>query len=84
MRHYITSVNREQIISINRDKFSIAEFHPDVSKRTGIPVLSLPYFRMVLRNNSFITVDKNASNSAEFVFGALHVDGILGGQGADE
>ena len=34
----------------------------------------------MLINNSFSTVDKNVSNWAEFVFGALQVDGFLGGQ----
>ena len=38
----------------------------------------------MLINNSFSTVDKNVSNSAEFVLGALHVDGLLGEQGIDE
>ena len=38
----------------------------------------------MLINNSFSTVNKNVSNSAEFVLGALHVDGILGEQGIDE
>ena len=38
----------------------------------------------MLINNSFSTVDKNVSNSAEFVLGALHVDGILGEQGINE
>ena len=38
----------------------------------------------MLINNSFSTVDKIASKSAEFVFGAFHVDGFLGGQGIDE
>ena len=43
MRHCITSVKGEQIISIKRDKFSIAVLHPDVSKRTSIPVLCVLY-----------------------------------------
>ena len=34
----------------------------------------------MLINNSFSTVDKNVSNSAEFVFGAFQVDGFLGSQ----
>ena len=38
----------------------------------------------MLLNNSFSTVDKNVSNLAEFVFGALHVDGFFGKQGVDE
>ena len=38
----------------------------------------------MLINNFFSTVDKNVSNSAEFVLGALHVDGILGEQGINE
>ena len=38
----------------------------------------------MLINNSFSTVDKNASNSAEFALGALHVDDILGKQRIDE
>ena len=38
MRHCITSVKGEQIISMNQDKFSIAVLHRDVSKRSGIPV----------------------------------------------
>ena len=38
----------------------------------------------MLINNSFSTVDKNVSFSAEFVLGPLHVDGILGEQGIDE
>ena len=38
----------------------------------------------MLINNSFSTVDKNVSNSAEFLLDALHVDGFLGEQGIDE
>ena len=38
----------------------------------------------MLINNSFSTVDKNPSNSAGFLLGALHVDRILGEQGIDE
>ena len=38
----------------------------------------------MLINNSFSIVEKNVSNSAEFVLGALHVDGILGEQSIDE
>ena len=38
----------------------------------------------MLIDNSFSTVDKNVSNSAEFVFGTLHLDGFLGGQGIGE
>ena len=38
----------------------------------------------MLINNSFSTVDKSVSNSAEFVLGALHIDGIFGEQGIDE
>ena len=38
----------------------------------------------MLINNSFSTVDKNVPNSTEFVFGALQVNGFLGGQGIDE
>ena len=39
MLHCINSVKGEQIISIKRDKFSIAVLHPDVGKRTDVPVL---------------------------------------------
>ena len=38
----------------------------------------------MLISNSFSTVDENAFNSGEFVFGALLVDGFLGGQGTDK
>ena len=38
----------------------------------------------MLISNSFSTIDKNISDSAEFVLGALHVDGILGELGIDE
>ena len=38
----------------------------------------------MLINNSFLTTDKNFSNSAEFVFGALHLNVFLGGQGIHE
>ena len=43
MQHWMTSVKGEQIILINRDKFSIAGLHPDVSKQTDIPVLWVLY-----------------------------------------
>ena len=43
MRHCIISVKGEQITLINRDKFSIAVLHPDVSKLTGTPVLCVLY-----------------------------------------
>ena len=43
MRHCITSVKGEQIISIKHDKFSIGVLHPDVSKCTGIPVVCVLY-----------------------------------------
>ena len=33
----------------------------------------------MLINNSFLTADRNFSNSAEFVFGALHLNAFLGG-----
>ena len=38
----------------------------------------------MLINNSLSTVSKDVSNSAEFVFGALHVDSFFGGQRIDE
>ena len=38
----------------------------------------------MLINNSFSIVDKNVSNSPEFVLGALHIDDISGEQGIDE
>ena len=43
MRHWITSVKGEQIILINRDKFSRAGLQPDVSKQTHVPVLWVLY-----------------------------------------
>ena len=39
MRHCMNSVNGEQIILVNQDKFSTAVLHADVSKGTGIHVL---------------------------------------------
>ena len=38
----------------------------------------------MLINNSFSIVDKKVSNSAEFIFSALQVDGSLCGHGIDE
>ena len=54
MRYCITSVNGERIISINRDKFSIAVLNPD-SKRTGIAVLCVLFF---LLENAFLFPSK--------------------------
>ena len=42
------------------------------------------YFHLMLINNSFSTVGEVASNSVEFVFGALLVDGFLSGGGMDK
>ena len=44
--------------------------------------LSLTYLHLMLRNNSFSTVDKNASNSAGFVLSVI--DDFLCGQGTDD